>query len=150
MNSNKSLIILLILLIAGFALFSAVAIPGNLAFCIGVVVAAVILWQRPSSYSEDEDEHGELAEGTTLYVGNLSYKANESDVKDLFEQHGHVNSVRLMKDKRTGKRRGFGFVEVSDDDADSMISALNESEYMQRTIKVRVANEPKHPSVAES
>ncbi|GAM78858.1 RNA-binding protein [Vibrio ishigakensis] len=68
-------------------------------------------------------------------------------MKDLFEQHGHVNSVRLMKDKRTGKRRGFGFVEVSDDDADSMISALNESEYMQRTIKVRVANEPKHPSV---
>ncbi len=152
MNSNKSLIILLILLIAGLALFSTVAsaVSPGVAFCLGVVVSGIILWQRPASSVMQENDEGDLAEGTTLYVGNLSYKANESDVKDLFEQHGHVNSVRLMKDKRTGKRRGFGFVEVSEDDADAMISALNESEYMQRTIKVRVANEPKHPSVAES
>lgn len=150
MNSNKSLIILLILLIAGFALFSAVELPANLAFCIGVIASGVILWQRPPSSDVFDNDEDELTEGTTLYVGNLSYKANESDVKELFEQYGHVNSVRLMKDKRTGKRRGFGFVEVSEEDADPMITALNESEYMQRTIKVRVANEPKHPTAGES
>lgn len=104
-----------------------------------------MLWPRSTEEYEQETDLAPTT-GTTLYVGNLSYKANEADVKSLFEQHGHVNGVRLMKDKRTGKRRGFGFVEVSEESVDAMISALNESEYMQRTIKVRVANEPKHPA----
>lgn len=48
-----------------------------------------------------------------------------------------------MKDKRTRKRRGFGFVVVDSADADSIIQQLNEFAYMERTLKVRVANEPK-------
>jgi RNA recognition motif-containing protein len=48
-----------------------------------------------------------------------------------------------MKDKRTGKRRGFGFVVVAAADAKAAIDALNEHEYMQRTLKVRIANDPK-------
>ncbi|MFA0252825.1 RNA recognition motif domain-containing protein [Vibrio sp. 10N.261.45.A4] len=118
-----------------------------------------MLWQKPAStassskpsYSSSSSSTPALSdENTTLYVGNLSYKASESHVKELFEEYGTVYSVRLMKDKRTGKRRGFGFVEVENDDADAMITSLNEHEYMQRTIKVRVANEPKHPTAAES
>jgi RNA recognition motif-containing protein len=76
----------------------------------------------------------------------LPYRANEKNVRDLFDEHGKVLNVRLMKDKRTGKRRGFGFVVVAAEDADKVISALNDAEYMQRTLKVRVANDPKHPS----
>lgn len=49
-----------------------------------------------------------------------------------------------MKDKRTGKRRGFGFVVMSSLDADSAIEQLNNKEYGQRTLKVREANEPKN------
>ena len=81
----------------------------------------------------------------TLYVGNLPYKANESHVKELFAEHGEVFAVRLMKDKRTGKRRGFGFVVMASSDAEGAIEALNEKDYMQRTLKVRIANDPKHP-----
>ena len=157
MNSNKSLLIVIILAVAGSALSHFMSIPSGIAFCLGVVATALILWQKPAntaasskpSYSSTPTP-ASSDENTTLYVGNLSYKASEAHVKELFEEHGTVYSVRLMKDKRTGKRRGFGFVEVDNDDADAMIASLNEHEYMQRTIKVRVANEPKHPTAAES
>ena len=80
---------------------------------------------------------------TTLYVGNLPYRANENEVKQLFSEHGEVFAVRLMKDKRTGKRRGFGFVVMNSKDAENAITHLNNKEYGQRTLKVREANEPK-------
>ena len=77
----------------------------------------------------------------TLYVGNLPYRANETAVRELFATYGHVESVRLMKDKHTGKRRGFGFVEMASDDLDKAITALNDAEFQQRTLKVREAKE---------
>ena len=78
---------------------------------------------------------------STLYVGNLPYRANEQIVKEHFETFGYVRSVRLMKDKRTGKRKGFGFVEVGAKEADAMIEKLNDSEFQERTIKVRPAKD---------
>ncbi len=77
----------------------------------------------------------------TLYVGNLPYRANESAVRELFSDFGSVQSVRLMKDKHTGKRRGFGFVEMAANDVPNAISSLNDSEFQQRTLKVREAKE---------
>ncbi|SEL56436.1 RNA recognition motif. (a.k.a. RRM, RBD, or RNP domain) [Colwellia chukchiensis] len=83
---------------------------------------------------------------TTLYVGNLPYRANEAAVRELFSAYGQVQSVRLMKDKHTGKRRGFGFVEISASDADKAIASLNDSEFQQRTLKVREAKERPEPA----
>lgn len=77
----------------------------------------------------------------TLYVGNLPYKANEEAVRDLFQQSGSVLNVRLMKDRQTGRRRGFGFVEVAAKDAGKVIQKLNDFEYEGRTLKVREAKE---------
>lgn len=88
-------------------------------------------------------------ETQTLYVGNLPYRANEAAVKELFSQYGYVASVRLLKDKHTGKRRGFGFVEMSESGALAAQDALNESEFQQRTLKVRPANERKESSDTE-
>ena len=82
----------------------------------------------------------------TLYVGNLPYRANEAAVRELFSEYGKVQSVRLMKDKHTGKRRGFGFVEISAADADNAVSSLNDSEFQQRTLKVREAKERPEPN----
>tara|TARA_R110000744_G_C19275664_1_gene552985 strand:- start:735 stop:1181 length:447 start_codon:yes stop_codon:yes gene_type:complete len=78
---------------------------------------------------------------STLYVGNLPYRANEAAVRELFSEYGQVQSVRLMKDKHTGKRRGFGFVEISAADAEQAVASLNDSEFQQRTLKVREAKE---------
>lgn len=78
---------------------------------------------------------------STLYVGNLPYKANEAAVKAYFQDHIHVQSVRLMKDKKTGKRKGYGFIEVIDGDIDSIIGRFNDSVFQDRTLKVRPAKD---------
>lgn len=79
----------------------------------------------------------------TIYVGNLPYRANEAAIRKLFSDYGLVLSVRLVKDRETGKRRGYGFVEMPAEQALSAIDSLNEAEYLQRTLKVREANEKK-------
>lgn len=124
-------------------LFSQFAIPPALSFLIGVAATAFLFSfssQTPSIQPTESDPSTK-----TLYVGNLPYKANESHVRDLFAEYGQVFAVRLMKDKRTGKRRGFGFVVMAAADAEPTIAKLNEREYMERTLKVRIANDPKHP-----
>lgn len=82
----------------------------------------------------------------TLYVGNLPYRANEAAVRNLFAEQGVVHSVRLMKDKQTGKRRGFGFVEMAAEDAEGAVEALNDTEFQQRTLKVREAKDRPEPT----
>jgi RNA recognition motif-containing protein len=75
-----------------------------------------------------------------LYVGNISFKATEEDVKDLFSKTGEVVSVRLIKDAATGRLRGFGFVEMaSDDDALKAVSTLNGNNFMERSLVVNEA-----------
>jgi RNA recognition motif-containing protein len=75
-----------------------------------------------------------------LYVGNLSYNTTESDLESLFGQSGTVESVRGMRDKATGRARGFGFVEMaSDEEAQAAISATNGVEFGGRTLTVNEA-----------
>lgn len=75
-----------------------------------------------------------------LYVGNISFKATEDDVKDLFSQAGEVVSVKLIRDAATGRARGFGFVEMStDEDAQKAVSQLNGNNFMDRSIVVNEA-----------
>jgi len=100
---------------------------------IGALIAPFI--------GKKDDGESPSTDVKTLYVGNLPYRANESSVRELFSQHGNVHSVRLMKDKHTGKRRGFGFVEISADDAEGAVSSLNDTEFQQRTLKVREAKD---------
>jgi RNA recognition motif-containing protein len=76
-----------------------------------------------------------------IYVGNLPFSANESSVRDLFAQHGSVESVALIMDRETGKPRGFGFVEMSGDAADKAIAALNGQDFGGRPLKVNAAQE---------
>lgn len=77
---------------------------------------------------------------TRLYVGNISFKATEDDMKDLFSQMGEVVSVRLIKDEATGRLRGFGFVEMATkEDAQKAISSLNGTTFMERSLVVNEA-----------
>jgi RNA recognition motif-containing protein len=52
-----------------------------------------------------------------IYVSNISFKSSEDDLRELFEQHGEVSSVKIIMDKETQRSRGFGFVEMPDDAA---------------------------------
>jgi RNA recognition motif-containing protein len=77
---------------------------------------------------------------TNIYVGNLSHETTEEDLRQAFEQHGQVASVAVIKDKMTGRSRGFGFVEMSDaGQAQAAISALNLQEIRGRAMTVNEA-----------
>lgn len=83
--------------------------------------------------------------GTRIYVGGLPYSADESRLSDLFARHGSVASVRVITDRATGKSRGFGFVEMANDqEAEAAISALNGTEMDGRTLTVNEAR-PQEP-----
>ncbi|MBM7855687.1 RNA recognition motif-containing protein [Desulfohalotomaculum tongense] len=75
----------------------------------------------------------------TLYVGNIPWATTAEDLTEAFSAHGQVISSRVITDRETGRSRGFGFVEVSDEDADSMIAALNGTELGGRVITVNEA-----------
>jgi RNA recognition motif-containing protein len=76
-----------------------------------------------------------------IYVGNLPFSAREDDVRQLFAQYGEVVSVVLPTDRETGRPRGFGFVEMSSDDAPKAIDALNGKDFGGRMLNVNQARE---------
>ena len=77
---------------------------------------------------------------TKLYVGNLSYSASEEELRDLFAQAGSVSSVTLIKDRDTGRSRGFAFVEMSSQvEAENAISMFNGYTMDNRQLTVNIA-----------
>ncbi len=75
-----------------------------------------------------------------IYVGNLSYETTEDDLRQAFKEYGEVSSVNLIKDKYSGKSRGFAFVEMaSNDEAMEAMTNLNGQELNGRTLNVNQA-----------
>jgi RNA recognition motif-containing protein len=75
-----------------------------------------------------------------IYVGNLSFKATEADLEDLFAAHGKVSKAHVVTDRETGRSRGFGFVEMEDDaEGRAAIEALNGKEIEGRPLTVNEA-----------
>jgi len=73
-----------------------------------------------------------------IYVGNLNYRVTESDLKSIFERFGTVDYVKLVKDRDTGRSKGYGKVEMPDDDAAKIaIESLNDNELKGRQIVVK-------------
>jgi RNA recognition motif-containing protein len=76
----------------------------------------------------------------TIYIGNLSYKVVEEDLKSVFEDYGSVKRVVLPSDRETGRMRGFAFVEMLDDESeDKAIKSLDGADWMGRSLKVNKA-----------
>ena len=75
-----------------------------------------------------------------LYVGNLSYKTDESSLSSAFSAFGSVESAKIITDKMTGRPRGFGFVEMSsEEEANKAIDGMNGKEFEGRTLNVNIA-----------
>ncbi len=85
--------------------------------------------------------------GKKIYVGNMNFKTSEAALKDAFEEFGEVASVKLVIDHLTGRPKGFGFIEmVNDDDAMNAINAMNGKELDGRQLKVNEAHDkPRKP-----
>jgi RNA recognition motif-containing protein len=75
-----------------------------------------------------------------IYVSNISFKSSESDLRELFEQHGEVSSVKIILDKETQRSRGFGFVEMPDEAAAKQaMSELNGYNFQGKELMVNEA-----------
>ena len=75
-----------------------------------------------------------------IYVGNLSWNADESDLRDAFSVHGEVTSAQIITDRESGRSRGFAFVEMPNDaEAKDAIDAVNGKEIDGRQVKVNEA-----------
>lgn len=82
-----------------------------------------------------------------IYVGNLHFELNEDELKKVFEEYGEVSSVKIISDKATGRSRGFGFVEMAnDDEAKEAIDNLNGTDVKGRKVNVNQAREKENNS----
>lgn len=80
-----------------------------------------------------------------IYVGNLAYRTDEEELRNVFEQFGVVDQVDVITDRETGRSKGFGFVEMpNDNEAQAAIEALDGSELGERPLKVNKA-QPRAP-----
>jgi len=78
--------------------------------------------------------------GKKLYVGNLSYTVDSSELEQLFAQHGQVVSAQIINDRDTGRSKGFGFVEMAtDQEATTAVAALNGQQHNGRALTVNEA-----------
>jgi cold-inducible RNA-binding protein len=76
-----------------------------------------------------------------IYVGNVQYGTTEDQIRDLFEPFGEVMSINMIKDRETGRFRGFGFVEMEDADGQRAINELNDTDYNGRKVQVNEAKD---------
>jgi len=82
-----------------------------------------------------------------IFVGSLPFKVEESELKEVFEEFGEVTSVKIITDRETGRSKGFGFIEMPDDEAaKKAIAEANGAELYGRTIVVNEAEEKKERS----
>ncbi len=152
MKSTKLGSFLIALVVACVGYFILPLINAELAsaaplFAIGIALGSIIGILLSSNKSPSSATTAVVADSVnaedrqTLYVGNLPYRANEAVVRELFEKYGNVYSVRLVKDKQTGRRRGFGFVTMDPNGAETSMNDLNDKEFQERVLKVREAKE---------
>ena len=140
-----NLIITVIFAVLLYVLLPIVApdVPNQITAIIGVVIGGIVIPLLVPAFDSAKPSKQETSSDdiSTLYVGNLPYRANEQAVQEHFSSQGQVKSVRLVKDRRTGKRKGYGFVEMDSKGASSAIENLNDKEFQERTLKVRLAKE---------
>lgn len=148
MKSSITINIILAIILAAVGYFVlpllAPSLDPALALAVGILLGGIlipILCGLTGTRSTTLIDAGDDEDSKTLYVGNLPYRANEQAVQEHFELQGQVHSVRLMKDRRTGKRKGYGFVEMNAVGAEKAIQNLNDSEFQERTLKVRMAKD---------
>ncbi|AVI66025.1 RNA-binding protein [Shewanella sp. WE21] len=137
---QKSFLIVLIVAIIGAVALSQFETPlSAIAFVAGAIIASLVFKFVPETSSSHASEEQYVGPTMTLYVGNLPYRVHEGEVKVLFGEFGPVNSVRLVRDRKTGRRKGFGFVEMSESGAQKAMVKLNDYSFQERTLKVREA-----------
>ncbi len=95
------------------------------------------LWQKSSQDSDSSEEK-------TLYVGNLLYSVTRNELQDIFSEYGEVESARIIRDNKTRKSRGYGFVTFSHATSAQNALAIEGETVNGRPIRVRLAHSKPH------
>ncbi|MDX8407539.1 MAG: RNA-binding protein [Mariprofundaceae bacterium] len=103
---------------------------------LGIIIGGLVVALRSTSASGSKSSDSETS---NIYVGNLPFIAVENDVKNLFSPFGTVIEVRMVKDRRSRRPKGYGFVEMSASDAAVAIKQLDGVEYAGRTLRINQA-----------
>ncbi len=103
---------------------------------LGIIIGGLGVALRSASGSGSKSSDSGTA---SIYVGNLPFNAGEDDVKNLFAPFGTVIEVRMVKDRRSRRPKGYGFVEMSNADATAAIKQLDGVEYAGRTLRINQA-----------
>ncbi|MBL4774547.1 MAG: RNA-binding protein [Mariprofundus sp.] len=127
---------------AGTALdLSAMPVASVLAvgLLIGCMVGGLLVVMAPKSNASPAAQSGGSDETGNIYVGNLPFNAGEDDVKNIFSPYGEVIDIRLVKDRRSKRFKGYGFVEMSAVGAKAAIENLDGTDYAGRTLRINEA-----------
>lgn len=136
----KALVIALLLAIIGYALPATLTADARLdhalLLAVGALLGAWLSAIRAGAAAPAEPS----AESQTVFVGNLAFKATDEELRDLFAPYGVVQTSRIMRDRKTRRPRGFGFVEMPSNQAQRAIKALDGREFHGRKLRVREGN----------
>ena len=105
---------------------------------LGCVLGGLLVVLAPKSTTSSAST-SDGAESGNIYVGNLPFNAGEDDVKNIFSPYGEVIDIRLVKDRRSKRFKGYGFVEMSAAGAKAAIENLDGTDYAGRTLRINEA-----------
>jgi len=113
-----------------------VAIAIALGIWIGFALCGLMRCKRETSSNSNEDN-----EVVSLFVGNLPFKTREAELREMFADIGTVYAIKIPRDRKSGRARGFGFVEMNKSDAKKAITKLDGKELNGRNLRINEANE---------
>ena len=122
------------------------AIAIAIGLLVGMLVASLLfanIVAPPAKKPVVRKNDADASRVMSIFVGNLAYKVRGRQLAALFEPFGEIQSLRIVKDRETGKAKGFGFIEMSERDALKAIAELDNSEFFGRNLKVSEANSQK-------
>lgn len=118
------------------------SVPGSSLFATGITIGTlfggllVALYPAGSSTSEVKED---TSNSSSMYVGNLPFNAGKDDISNLFSPYGPVIDIRMVKDRRSKRFKGYAFVEMATPHALSAIKHLDSTDYAGRTLRVNEA-----------
>lgn len=138
----KAFLIAAILAILGYVLAPADGIAGNRGDAALFLALGAVIGSWLSALTRAPGNSTSVAEGDTqtVFVGNLAFKATDEDLRTLFSPYGPVQSTRIMRDRKTRRPRGYGFVEMPVPQARKAIQALDGKEFHGRKLRVKEGN----------
>jgi len=115
------------------------AIPDASLFATGIIIGTIFGGMLVALYPSTETTSNNSSSTSNIYVGNLPFNAGQDDIKNIFSPYGEVIDIRMVKDRRSKRFKGYAFVEMVSAGAEAAIKQLNDTDYAGRTLRVNEA-----------